>query len=47
MELVKEFELDIIGPVATPVRTSDRDVTAREQSAAEAGLLMRKLRRSH
>ena len=47
MELVKEFELDIIGPVATPSRASARDVTAREQSAAEAGLLMRKLRRSH
>lgn len=47
MELVKEFELDIIGPVATPLRTSASDAAARERAAAEAGLLMRKLRRSH
>ncbi|MBI4164332.1 MAG: AAA family ATPase [Acidobacteria bacterium] len=47
MELVKEFELDVIGPVATPARTSAQEIKAREQSASEAGLLMRKLRRSH
>ncbi len=46
MELVKEFELDVIGPVATPARASVQDFAAREQTAAEAGLLMRKLRRS-
>ncbi len=45
MELVREFELDVIGPVATPMRP--RDSAAKEQSATETALLVRTLRRSH
>jgi type II secretory pathway predicted ATPase ExeA len=47
MELVKEFELDVIGPVANPARPSVREVARQEQAAAEAGLLLKRLRRSH
>ncbi len=46
MELVKEFELDVIGPVALPVHNAARERLAQEQQAAEAMLLMRRLRRS-
>jgi type II secretory pathway predicted ATPase ExeA len=47
MELVKEFELDIIGPVALPNRPRAQDHTDHGASARDAGLLMAKLRRSH
>ena len=46
MELVKEFELDVIGPVNMPARNTAQERLAREQQAAEAGIMMRRLRRS-
>jgi general secretion pathway protein A len=47
MELVKEFELDVIGPVTLPGRSRPQDHTATGPSARDAGLLMTRLRRSH
>ena len=47
MELVKEFELDIIGPVALPVRAPRQDRVVHGQPAPDAGILMTRLRRSH
>jgi len=46
-ELAHEFELDIVGAGPMPARISGRDSDARDEISVDAGVLMRRLRRSH
>lgn len=46
-ELALEFELDLISPLTMPGRNSDPASNSREETSVDAGVLMRRLRRSH